>query len=841
MVKVIQSSLSGGEVSPEVAARTDIGKYKVSVATCENAFVQVQGGISNRPGLEFVAECVSGTLATRLIPFEFNTEQTYILEFGNLYMRVVKDGAQVLSGTAKAISAVTAANPGVVTATAHGFSNDDDVYITGVVGMTQLNGRTMRVANKTTNTFELNDFDGNNINTTAYTAYSSAGTAEDVFQLTTTYATADLFDLKFVQSADVMTITHKTYPVREVTRTGHAAWTIADVTFAPDQAAPTNAAVAAGGGAVTIDYAVTAVNDETFEESFADTAQTTSSAATPDNDISWTLAADASVYNVYKKINGIFGFIGIAEGTAFNDDNITPDPTDTPPTSRDPFSGADLYPSSVGYFQQRRLFASSTTYLQRLWMTQTANHNNLSVSNPAKDDDAITVTIASLKVNEIRHLVQLGDLILLTSGGEWLVSGVDGVITPSGIQIKPQTYYGSTTLPPITAGDVVLFMQPGWTVRDLSYKFELDSYSGNDISILARHMFDNYSFTDWDYAQAPHSIIWAVRNDGIICAMTYVREQEVFAWSRHITQGNFKSVASVKEVDDDFMYVIVERKIGTRTRQYIERLHTHDITSIQDAFYVDSGLKRDNPITITGYTVADPVVITAPSHGLSDGDTIDIDLVYKVDSSADRGFSRSTEVDGIGYTVSNKTTHTLELQLNGSDVDGSGFAAYDHGGEVRLATTTVSGLWHLEGETVVGTANGYATGELTVTNGAVTLPNASSRVAIGLSYTSEIKTLKIDNNNPLDSLQGREKKITRLTLRLLDTMGLWHGPDTDHMREAKFGLPALYGQELSMITGDKHVTVSPSWNKNGQIVIQQRDPLPLTLLGVVPDVIVGGN
>jgi hypothetical protein len=841
MPKVIQSSLSGGEVSPEVAARTDIGKYKVSVETCENAFIQVQGGISNRPGLQFVAECVSGSLATRLIPFSFNTEQTYILEFGNLYMRVVKDGGQVLSGTAKTISGVTAANPGVVTATSHGFSNGDDVYVTGVVGMTQLNGRTMRVANKATHTFELNDYDGNNINTSAYTAYSSAGTAEDVFELTTTYATADLFDLRFVQSADTMTITHKTYPVREVTRTGHAAWTIANVTFAPGQAAPTSAAVASGGASTTIDYAVTAVNDETFEESLADTAQTTSSAATPDNDISWVLASGASVYNVYKKINGIFGFIGIANGTAFNDLNITPDPTDTPPTSRDPFSGTNLYPSSVGYFQQRRLFASSTTHLQRLWMTQTGNHNNMSVANPAKDDDAITVTIASLKVNEIRHLVQLGDLILLTSGGEWLVSGVDGVITPSGIQIKPQTYYGSTTLPPITAGDVVLFMQPGWTVRDLAYKFELDSYSGNDISILARHMFDNYSFPDWDYAQAPHSIIWAVRNDGIICAMTYVREQEVFAWSRHITKGNFKSVASVQEVDDDFMYVIVERKIGTRTRQYIERLHTHDITSIQDAFYVDSGLKRDAPVTITGYTVADPVVITAPSHGLSNADVIDIDLVYKVDTSHDRGFSRSTEVDGIGYTVSNKTTNTLELQLNGSDVDGSGFAAYDHGGEVRVATTTVSGLWHLEGETVVGTANGYATGELTVTNGAVTLPNASSRVAIGLSYTSEIKTLKIDNNNPLDSLQGREKKITRLTLRLLDTMGLWHGPDTDHMREAKFGLPALYGQELSMITGDKHVTVSPSWNKNGQIVIQQRDPLPMTLLGVVPDLIVGGN
>jgi hypothetical protein len=323
--------------------------------------------------------------------------------------------------------------------------------------------------------------------------------------------------------------------------------------------------------------------------------------------------------------------------------------------------------------------------------------------------------------------------------------------------------------------------------------------------------------------------------------MTYVREQEVFAWSRHITQGNFKSVASVQENDDDFMYVIVERKIGTRTRQYIERLHTHDLTSIQDSFYVDSGLKRDNPITISGYTVADPVVITATSHGLSNGNTIDIDLVYKVDATAIQGFSRSTDVDGISYTVSNKTTNTFELQLNGADVDGSAFAVYDHGGEVRLATTSVSGLWHLEGESVVGLANGYVTGALTVSDGSVTLPNAASRVAIGLNYTATIKTLKLDNNNPLDSIQGRTKKISRLTIRLLETMGLWHGPDLDHMREAKFGLPLLYGQELSWVTVDKDVTVSPSWNKQGQLIIQQRDPLPMTILGVVPDVVVGGN
>ena len=187
------------------------------------------------------------------------------------------------------------------------------------------------------------------------------------------------------------------------------------------------------------------------------------------------------------------------------------------------------------------------------------------------------------------------------------------------------------------------------------------------------------------------------------------------------------------------------------------------------------------------------------------------------------------------------TTNTFELQLNGSNVNGTAFATYKSGGNVRLASTTVTGLWHLEGESVVGLANGYVTGEMTVASGAVTLPNAASRVSVGLPYTSEVETLKLDSGKPLDTLQGRNKKMTRLTLRLEDTMGLWHGPDRDHMREARFGLPALYGQELAMVTEDKDVTLSPSWNKNGQIVVQQRDPLPMTLNGIIPDVVLGGN
>jgi len=926
MTKVIQSSLSGGEVSPAIGARVDIDKYKSSLETCENAFVQVHGGVSNRPGLQYVAECKSGSAATRIIPFEFNTEQTYILEFGNLYVRVIKDGGQVLTGAAKTISGATAANPVVVTATSHGFSDGQDVFVKDVVGMTQLNGRTMRVDNKTTNTFELTDYDGNNINSSAYTAYGSAGTAQVVFELTTTYPTSVLFDLKFVQSADVLTICHKDYPPAELTRTDHDAWTLTDIVFQPEQTFPTGlAAAATTTGSETEKYAVTAVNIDNAEESLKATATgktisgataadpvvitatshgfsnldevhisgvvgmvqlnglrfkvsnkttntfelqdnnrvdidgtgytayssggtvfptyitITNSHATKDNVITWTAAANAVSYNIYNEKDGIFGFIGRSEIDSFTDNNIDADLEDTPPRSRNPFTGTDKRPSTVGYFQQRRLFASSTTYKQRLWLTQTANHYNLAVSSPAKDDDAITVTIASLKVNELRHLVQLGDLILLTSGGEWRVTGVDGVITPSGIQVEPQSYYGSEQLPPITAGDVVVYMQPGWTVRDISYKFETDAYNGNDVSILARHLFDNNTFVDWDYAPAPHSIIWAVRDDGIVCSMTYVREQQVFAWSRHVTLGDFKSVASVQEGDDDYMYAIVERKIGTRTRQYIERLHDHDFTNIQDAFFVDSGLSINIPITITGYTNANPVVITAASHGLINGDTIDINGIKVADTTETHGWSYSTEVDGIGYTVANKTTNTFELQLNAANVNGSAFAVYHSGGEVRKAVTTFGGLWHLEGEPVVGLANGYVISGLTVSSGSVTLPNAASRVHLGLPYTAEIKTLKLDNATPLDSVQGRTKKLTRLTVRMENTMGLWHGPDLTHMREANFGLPSAWGQPLNMVTGDKDVTLSPSWNKNGQIVLQQRDPLPMTILGIIPDVVVGGN
>jgi hypothetical protein len=271
----IQPSFAKGEIGPALYGRVDTAAYQVALRTALNCIIHTHGGVSNRSGTQFICPVKTHTTEPVLFDFQFKATDTYIIEMGNLYMRFIRNDAQVLE-TTKTISGATAANPVVVTATSHGYSNGDHVFIAAVVGMVELNNRWFQVANKATNTFELtNVYDGgsSNVNGSAFTAYSSAGTAGKVYEVTTTYATADLPKLKWTQSADTITVTHPTYPVREITRTDHNAWTIADVSFTPDIADPVSVAVTVNGADNDINwkYKITAIKAETFEESLAGT------------------------------------------------------------------------------------------------------------------------------------------------------------------------------------------------------------------------------------------------------------------------------------------------------------------------------------------------------------------------------------------------------------------------------------------------------------------------------------------------------------------------------------------------------------------------------------------
>ncbi|MGI6076169.1 MAG: hypothetical protein ACOYD9_07380 [Pyramidobacter sp.] len=250
------------------------------------------------------------------------------------------------------------------------------------------------------------------------------------------------------------------------------------------------------------------------------------------------------------------------------------------------WSEGNGYPRAVGFYQERLCFGGSVAEPQTVWMSRTGDYYNFGTSSPVKDDDAISATLASRQVNVIRHFVGLGSLIVLTSGSEWLISA-DGAITPKNINAKPQGYRGCTGLDPIVVGNMVLFVQSqGCRVRDLGYQYETDSYTGNDLSIMAAHLLRDASVRDWCWQQEPDSMAWIVRTDGVLMSLTYLREHDVYAWARHPTDGVVESVAAVPGASGSDVYLSVVRG-GVRV---IERMAPRPVTTAAEAYYLDSGV-----------------------------------------------------------------------------------------------------------------------------------------------------------------------------------------------------------------------------------------------------------
>lgn len=844
MARTHQRSFGGGEIAPEMLGRIDLNHYQTGLETCKNFYPLPHGPVVNRPGLQFVKEVKNGgTTATRLIPFIFNAEQAYALEFGNLYMRVHTEGGTVLNAT-KTISGATSANPCVVTASTHGYTNGMEVYISGVVGMTELNGRYFKVKSVTTHTFEITDLQDGNINSSAYTTYGSAGTSASVFELTTTYATADLFELDYAQSADVMTIVHPTYVPRDIARTGAASWTIADITFAPSISAPTGLGVAESpsSGSGIAQYVVTALDENILEESVASaTSDSTNNDLTVAgnlNTVSWSAVTGAVRYNVYKEDNGIHGFIGQTPDLAFVDDNITPDVLTSPPENQTPFGSTNNYPSTVSYHDQRRIFGATNNNPQTVWMSRAGSGANLSKSIPSQDSDAIQFSLDSTQFNEIRHFVPLSDLLIFTSASEWKqFTQNSDALTPSTIATRPQSYIGSTKLNPIISGDAVLFVaNQGAHVFDMNFTFETDKFKARDISIVAPHLFDGLTFVDWSYSSAPVSVAWLVRSDGKLIGLTYVAGQkpDILGWHQHETDGNFKSTCTIPESNGEKVsYFIVERRINGVTRKFVELLHSRTFADVQDAFHVDSGLSLNAPVTISGATAADPVVITATAHGFSDGDVVQIEGLTGI-GVTDPGM---TELNGNRYTVSNKTTNTFELhdtnEASPADIDGTAFSAYVSGGVARKEITVVSGLHHLIGESVTIWGDGSAWPAQTVAaDGTITLSAGVARAHIGLPYTCDLKTLPLVHQKMEAVGAGVFKSPTSVHLRVDKARGIFAGPDFDHLREHAQRTSEAYGTPTTMTTDEIEIALDSKWSRGGQLAMRKTDPSPITILSL---------
>jgi hypothetical protein len=451
--------------------------------------------------------------------------------------------------------------------------------------------------------------------------HSQAGTllsAGVPYEVANPYAEADLFDIHYVQSADVLTLVHPNYPVQELRRLGATNWTLTAPTFQAPTNVPTGVSAAPTPAAVTTtsyQYVVTAVNQSNLEETIASAP---SAAITNDltlaghyNTITWAAPATGTIvrHNVYKLANGLYGFIGQCNGLSFIDNNITPDVSTTPPMNDTGFNdAAGNYPGAVSYFEQRRWFGGTLNKPQNVWGTRSGTESNLSYSIPTRDDNRIAFRIAAREASAIRHIVPVTSMVLLTPACEYRMNPQGDIITQSSISPKPQSYIGCNNVTPVLVGNSILFAQArGGRIREMSYSWQAGGYLTNDISILAPHLFDYQNIVDMAFARAPYPILWAVSSNGGLLGMTYVAEQQVAAWHRHDTAGVFESVCTITETPagqvsaEDMLYVVVRRTIGGVSKRFIERMHTRNFVRPDDAFFVDCGATYSGaPATVIG-------------------------------------------------------------------------------------------------------------------------------------------------------------------------------------------------------------------------------------------------
>jgi len=896
--RIYSRSFAGGELSPEMFGRIDDVKFQTGAAKMRNFIATPQGPAENRPGTAFVAETKDSTKRARLIPFTYSTTQTMVLEVGDRYLRFHTQGATLQAGSPAAyngatayvigdlvssggtnyyciapttgnappnatywyplpssayeiptpyleadiptihyvqsadvltlvhpnyaprelrrlgattwtlstisfvapvavpgtptvtasrgdalnITGITQANPGVITTVGnHGFAVGDSIYVNGGT-MTQLAGFYLVNSVPAANTLSVKAYDtGVPVNTTAYTAWTTGG---------------------FVQFGD-KSLDFDNY------------------------------------------YVVTAIAQNAVDESAASPSGNVINnlnAIGAKNTISWSAVSGALRYNIYKRQSGLYGYIGQTASTSFDDDNIAPDMGITPPIVETPFVGAGNYPRAVSYFEQRRIFAGTNNAPQTMWMTRSGTESDLSYTLPSKDSDRINIRVAAREANTINHIVPLTQLLLLTSAAEWRVSPVNSdVLTPSTISVRPQSYIGANDVQPEIVNNTVVYCAArGGHVRELGYSWQASGFVTGDLSIRAAHLFDDLDITDMCYSKAPQPILWFVSSNGNMLGLTYMPEQQIGAWHQHDTDGLFESTTAVAEGSEDRVYVIVKRTIGGNTKRYVERMASRQITTLDRCFFVDSGLTYDGnnatatTVTVSGGTTwgpSDVLTITASSAifqfpSTSTPPTDINDAIVLTDAAGNKYRLRIIGTSSTTVATA-RVDVTLPVALRNTATTVWGFAR-----------DTVGGLTHLEGKTVSILADGAVQPQRIVSGGSVTIDRAAVVIHVGLPYQSDLQTLPAVMS--LDGYgQGRYKNVNKAYIRVFKSSGIFIGPTADRLVEAKQRTTEPYGTPPSLKSDEIDVDLKPAWRAGGQVYLRQADPLPLSVVGLTLEVVLG--
>jgi len=780
------SAFVAGELSPKLEGRVELEKYRQGCAELTNFMVLPQGGVTRRPGTQYLGEVKASANFTRLIPFQFKTSDTYILEFGNQIMRVYRAGGQILAGSAKTLSAMTNANPGVFTTSAnHNLENGDEIFL-NISGMAStylpnLKDRNFRIANKTNTTFTLTDLHGTAINTTNEGTFSAGETqtVDEIFEVATPYTSGQLPDVKFAQSADTMYLVHPSHAIRTLTRSANNNWTFATPTLTSSSTSSIlnlNASTDNYPSVVTffeqrLVFASTNNNPQSLFFSKNGAYEDFTVGTDDDDALVYTIAS-----NQVNKIEWLSATRVLVIGTSggeyvlstSSDSPVTP--TTTLIRKYSNYGSSTIPPVQV---------ADVTLFLQR-------NKRKIREFRYVGDVDEngytapdMTILAEHITTGGITDMAYQqepdsivwclradGTMLGMTYRREeqvvaWHKHLIGGVVGTTTVTVGSVTSsFGGNTVT-LTKGDgssVTFTADPTGTSSASStlHFIPVIGNSNTTATNLATTINNHADFT----ASASSAVITIKSSIGQVVTATSTGQNNTILSCTSQTNAVVESIATLpSDSGEDEVYMVVKRTINSLTKRYVERFKLIDFgTTTEEGFFCDSALTF-------------PGVDTWPTP---------------VDYSTAR-------------------------------------------------TTAMTGLYHLEGQVISITANGAAHDVRTVSSGAVTLSYDSSLAVMGLGYVSRMQTLRLESGSADGTSQGKPKRIHGVTVRLLNTVGLDIGTDSSSLETVAFRDSSMAASEaVPLFTGDKEVSFTGTYYENDKVYLRQSQALPLTVLAIYP-------
>ncbi|MUM77261.1 hypothetical protein GKC30_06420 [Pseudodesulfovibrio sp. F-1] len=688
------TNFTAGEISPRLAGRVDLSRYFNGCRTLENFHIHPHGGATRRSGLRFVVQALGQVRPGLLVPFESNAEEAYVLEFGE------DDSGQ---GRMRV------------------FSGNGPVLVQGVP-----------------------------------------------LTLDMPYRADQLERLRHAQSGEVLVLAHPDHPVRTLTRKAHDHWELEEMDFIGRPAAWTDgnnpsvvaffeqrlvlAATPAQPGTLWFSRTgeMTDFRLRTREAPLDGWRDREIVDANGDGlrdgrpgDTFTLLDGDG-----FEKLDGLKG--QHPDGTTRyyrykGAANLTASGADRTVTFKAAPTGSQVEPVRDAAGELDAEF----------WdCLEPGDRTEAPAGAEPLDDDAIEVTLSGRQANAIEFLVARGRLWVGTAGGEWtLGSSLGDPVTPASIKASQEGSCGASPTRPEAVGFATLYIQRARRkIREMAYRYESDAYVSRDLTILSEHI-TRPGLTQMAYVQEPDSILYCVRADGVLLALTYEPDQEVAAWSRLPTDGVVECIAAVHNPAEkrDQLWAVIRRTVGGQSRRHVEFLEAEFNGVMEDAFFVDSG------------------------------------------------------------------------------------ATYD--GE---PTQTLTGLCHLAGRTVDILADGAVQTARTVdAQGVVRLDRPAARAHVGLPYVSRLQPMRLEAGSSRGTAQTKRKRITKVAVRFHDTLGGRVGPSPDRLEPVYFRSPAVpMGRASTPFCGDKAVNFPGGWTREGLLTIVQDQPLPMSVLLVVPTTVV---